>query len=100
MAFQVLVDDNFHAYEESDRYQRGVYDTLDEAIAVCRAIVDRDLAHQYTPGMTADELYSRYTSFGEDPFIRDTEHAGIPSEDVPFSAWTYAKQRCEEMCPD
>ena len=100
MAFQVLADDNFHAYDEGERYQQGVYDTLDEAIAMCRAIVDRDLAHQYEPGMTADELYHRYTSFGEDPFIRDTAHALIPSGEVPFSAWTYAKQRSDEMCTD
>jgi hypothetical protein len=100
MAFQVLVDDNFDYQDESERYEQGVYDSLEEAIAVCRGIVDRDLAHEYTPGMTADALYHRYTSFGEDPFIRDTERAGSPSGDPLFSAWTYARQRSEEICAE
>jgi hypothetical protein len=52
MAFQVFVDDNFHIYDESERYQLGTFDTLDEAIAACRNLVDRDLAHHYEPGMT------------------------------------------------
>jgi deoxyribodipyrimidine photolyase len=78
MAFRVLVDDNFHYQDESERYDAGVYDNLDEAIRVCRGIVDRDLAHQYQPGMTADELYHRYTSFRKDPFITDTDGAGRP----------------------
>ena len=99
MAFRVLVDDNFHPYDESERYEEGVYDTLDQAMRVCRAIVDRELAHQYTPGMTADELYGRYTSFGEDPFIRDTEHSQM-ADAVPFSAWTYAQRRSEQMCAE
>ena len=82
MAFRVLVDDNFHYQDESERYEAGVYDSLDEAIRVCRGIVDRDLAHQYQPGMTADELYHRYASFGEDPFITDTQGAGRPPGEV------------------
>ncbi|MFZ0716837.1 hypothetical protein [Mycobacterium sp.] len=98
MAFEVLVDDNFHAYDESERYSHGLYDTLEEAIAVCRAIVDRDLANQYEPGMTADRLYQRYTSFGDDPWIKDTEHPGGPSPRAPFSAWSYAEQQSVEMC--
>jgi hypothetical protein len=98
MAFQVLVDDNFHPYNEGERYRKGVYDTLGDAIAVCRGIVDRDLADQYEPGMTADELYRRYTSLGAGPFIRDTEHAGIASEEPPFSAGRYAQQQSKEIC--
>jgi hypothetical protein len=97
MAFQVFVQDNFHACDDSDFDEAGVYTSLDEAIAVCRAIVDRDLAHQYRPGMTTDELYNRYTSFGADPFIRNTEQPRTPSS-VMFSASTYARQRSDEIC--
>jgi hypothetical protein len=100
MAFQVFVDDNFHAYDESERYQLGTYHTLDAAIAACRTLVDRDLAHHYKPGMTPDELYDQYRAFGEDPWIKNTEREiGSPAE-VPFSAWEYAKRRSAEICAD
>ena len=40
---------------------------------------------------TAEELFSQYTSFGED--------AWISSDDAScnFSAWQYAKERCAEF---
>jgi hypothetical protein len=42
--------------------------------------------------MTAADLHDTYTSFGDDPFIR-------PAPDgEKFSAWDYAKQRCDELC--
>ena len=42
--------------------------------------------------MSAEALYSSYTSFGEDPFI-----AGHDPR-TTFSAWDYAKARCAELC--
>jgi hypothetical protein len=48
---------------------RGEFKTLETAIAACRKFVHRDLDHLFKPGMTAKELYSDYTSFGEDPFV-------------------------------
>jgi hypothetical protein len=36
--------------------------------------------------------FSLYTTFGEDPFIRP-EHDGHR-----FSAWEYARLRCELLC--
>ena len=48
--------------------------------------------HHYKPAMTAEELYEAYTTFGDDPSI-------VPSlPDAQFSAWTYARQRCAEIC--
>ena len=44
--------------------------------------------------MTAEALFSSYTSFGEDPWIV----APTPEDTVQFSAWDYAKRRCDEMC--
>ena len=90
--FEVFVDDNFHYQDESERYKQGEYETYGDAIKVCREIVDGELLHLYEKGTSAADLYFSYTSFGEDPFIR-------PAPDGQrFSAWEYARQRCEEIC--
>lgn len=89
MSFKVYVDDNFNYMDEDERSLQGEYETQEEAIEQCKHIVDGCLAFQLMPGMTAKELFDRYTSFGEDPFI----------EGVKFSAWEYAEKRCNELCP-
>ncbi len=94
MTYKVLVDDNFHYMDESERYVLGEFATLDAAIAACRGLVDEYLLSVHEPGMTAEALYTSYTSFGEDPFITTQ----TPDGTVLFSAWAYAKQRCDEMC--
>jgi hypothetical protein len=93
--YKVMVDDNFHYMEEEDRREQGVYETLEQAIAVCRGIVDRSLAGEHTPGMSAEDLYNRYVGFGDDPFIVVLDGA---DESAKFSAWSYAKERCRVMC--
>jgi hypothetical protein len=67
--YKVLVDDNFHYMDESERYELGRYSYLEEASRVCRKLVDDWLAYTYKPGMRADHLYELYVFFGEDPFI-------------------------------
>jgi hypothetical protein len=90
--YKVLIDDNFHFMNESERITYGVFDTADEAIAACKQIVDECL--EPTPGMTARALYDQYTGFGDDPFIRPVDPNDAP---VTFSAWAYAKQRCAAL---
>lgn len=92
MSFTVFVDDNFHYMDEDERYCLGSFDTLEEAVAACKGIVEEFLAANYKPGMKPEELYRTYTCMGEDPWIRGGG-AG-----VPFSAWTYAEARCAEIC--
>ncbi len=92
MKYTVLCDDNFHYMDESDRSTLGQYDSAEEAVAAAKAIVDRSLRFIYRPGMTAESLYDHYTDFGDDPFIRSDDPACV------FSAWTYARQRCPEIC--
>ena len=95
MSYRVLVDDNFHFMDETERYEQGAYPTLAAAIQACQAIVDDFLLSALKPGQTAQELYILYTGFGEDPFILPPP--GEPR--VPFSAWDYARQRCEALLP-
>lgn len=100
--YKVMVADNFHYQDLDDYDEGGTYDTLEKAIAVCRSIVDRSLQHQYEqlmtdqpPNLSAEALYDRYTSFGDDPFIKVID--GV-DDNAKFSAWTYAKQRCHDIC--
>jgi hypothetical protein len=81
--------------DESSRYKLGTYPSLEAAIEASKRIVDEFLLSSYKPGMTADRLYQGYVSFGEDPFIIPADAAHLP-----FSAWEYAKTRCEELCKD
>jgi hypothetical protein len=90
--YTVMVDDNFHYMDESERYAHGVFDNCESAIQACKAIVDEFLTSHYETGMAAEELYRGYTGFGEDPFISTTDRQ------CQFSAWSYAKKRCEEIC--
>ena len=85
-------DDNFHYQDESERYKYGEHDTYEQAVEVCMEIVEGELLHLCEQRKSAAELYSSYTSFGIDPFIKP----GLPEEG--FSAWDYARQRCQEIC--
>jgi len=93
--YTVVVADNFHYMDSSEHYVHGSFDSLEEAVRAAKTIVDSWLADNRKPGMTAAQLYEGYVAFGEDPFI-----SAANLEGVPFSAWTYAKQRCAELCPD
>lgn len=93
MNYQVIIADNFHYMDEDAHYTHGTFTTLDLAVAACKKIVDEYLASAYEHGMRAEELYSSYKAFGEDPFIRCDEPVL-----VIFSAWDYASERCDEIC--
>jgi len=90
--YAVYVDDNFHFMDESERYKLGDFETCEEAIAACKKIVDDFLEKGYKKGMSFKELYEGYVGFGEDPFVFSDD------ETCFFSAWTYAKRRCLELC--
>jgi hypothetical protein len=44
--------------------------------------------------MTARALWEQYTGFGDDPFIMPVDPDDPPAA---FSAWEYAKERCEAI---
>jgi hypothetical protein len=91
--YKVLIDDNFHFMDESERITHGVFASADEAITACKHIVDECLKPTQ-PGMTATALYEQYKGFGDDPFIMPVDPDDAP---VSFSAWEYAKGRCEVL---
>lgn len=93
--YTVRVADNFHYRDEAETYTLGTFATLGEAEAAARDVVDRFLVDQHAPGMTADDLFKRYTGFGDDPYI-------VAAHDAPpaprFSGWDYARARCDAIC--
>ena len=91
--YSVYVDDNYDLPPDDERYKLGDFATLDEAIAECKRMVDGFLMTKVPADGTAEKRYVSYTHFGPDPFIvTDDPEVGYPL----FSAWSYAKQRCEE----
>jgi hypothetical protein len=96
MSYHVLVGDTFCSTAQSHRYTKGEYETYGEALAVCREIVDRFLRHECASGVPASTAYFRYMMFGKEPStVEDSES---PDTSPGFSAWDYAKARCEEPC--
>jgi hypothetical protein len=88
--YTVYVDDNFQYMDEEARIKHGDYATLEEAVQACKTIVDACLTRTHEPGMSARKLYEGYVAAGDDPFI--------VGPGASFSAWTYARQRCEALC--
>jgi len=95
MTFTVYVDDNYNYMDESRRWTLGSFNTYQAAAAAAKKLVDAFLLEHYTSGMTAEDLFSGYRGYGEDPFIMG-EEPELESE--RFSAWKYAEQRCNKIC--
>jgi hypothetical protein len=95
LRYRVLVDDNYHYMDPGERYELGTYDSAEDALAVCRQLVDLSLNEGYQPGMTAEALFGYYKNFGDDPFI---VVLGGSDESAKFSAWSYAQECCRSMC--
>ena len=93
-SYQVLVYDNNHYGDESERIDYGRFATADEAIAKSKKIIDDDLKAMWKPGMSATDLYQLYICWGPDPVV-------VPlnpnNAEVAFSAWRYAKERCRDI---
>jgi hypothetical protein len=69
-----------------------------KAVQHCQKIVDEYLHEALRQGVAKPEnLYESYVNFGEDPFIQIHPDSQLKLfEGEHFSAWNYAKQRCEE----
>jgi hypothetical protein len=90
--YEVYIDDNFHYMEDDERSLDAAFGDCPSAIARCKQIVESSLQAQYQSGMSAEELFERYKSFGDDPSIKS------PDRDCTFSAWTFAELRSAEIC--
>lgn len=97
MKYRVYIDDNFHYMDDVDANESAAFETCSEALAYCKKIVDESLSNLLPNSgnpnskLNATELYTYYVTFGDDPRIV-SDDAGCS-----FSAWDYAKLRCEEI---
>jgi hypothetical protein len=91
--YKVMIDDNFHYMDEDERAEHGTFTTSAEALDACHRLVDQSLVTEYKAGATAEQLYERYMSFGDDPFIVALGDA----PKVEFSAHAYARERTREL---
>lgn len=96
--YTVLVDDNFHYMDESERYTHGTFASPEAAIAACKQIMDEFLEESCAFEMTrkgnwpsSEALYEHYVAYGPDPFIV-TDTPSLPK--TPFSAWAHAREQC------
>lgn len=87
VSFKVYVDDNGHFMDEDSRWEAGPYSSYEEALAKCHRIVKINVEEFMEPGATAEEAYSKYLMFGDDPWI-DVTPEGL----TRFSARDFAKQ--------
>ena len=93
--YKVMVDDNFHYQHDDDRWEKGIYKSLAQAISACCELVNKSLEEMYRTGMSAQGLYDLYVRFGDDPFIVVLDGT---DERAEFSAWNYAKERSRVIC--
>jgi hypothetical protein len=75
--------------EESGR-KIAEFQDCGAAIAACQRIVNRSL-EECDSSQGAGDLFRQYSLFGEDAWIITDD------PDCKFSAWEYAKQRCQEL---
>jgi hypothetical protein len=88
--YLVYIDDNFHNGDESERYKLGEFETREDALTACKQKVDEYFERIEMGKYNFKELWEGYMLYGEDPFIINDDAADR------FSAWEYAKQRCQE----
>ena len=95
--YKVMIADNYHYMDESEWSTLGEFATYDQALAAAQqrvvASLQECLAVTRNPPipLTPEVLYDNYIMFGDDPFILPDDHTPI------FSAWTYAKSRCQDI---
>jgi len=85
--YRVLITDMAHYMDKEAETVRD-YDTLAEAQAACREIIDRSLKELYSPGMTSEELQKQFITFGEDASCEG------------FDGKSYREQKIQELCTE
>ncbi len=78
-------------------YERGVFPTLEEAVAACKRIVDEQLEEwAKRDDIIVKELHELYMGCGDDPYILPADGT-VPADGTDFSASDYAYQRGQAL---
>src|SRR5688572_10620357 len=81
---------------QSEVRRVGEYETLDGAIGASKQVIDGFLTQIFAPEMTAADLFSKYSDFGEVPIIFDDGEKTLNV--TGFNHYSYAMNRCGMMC--
>lgn len=84
--FIVLVTDHAHTGEPDGEYQKGTYESFEEAVALCKQIIGESLDELYKSGMSEDELMKRFVIFGLEAYCEGFDSFSFAKE--------YARKRC------
>lgn len=88
--YAVRILDNFRFMDKNAEYNSGSFDTYEEAVSKCKAILDDFLESAYQPGEDAEQLYGTYVQYGETPIIWGDNLGDFDSNE-------YARVRCMEI---
>jgi hypothetical protein len=91
--YKVVVQDNFHWWDETERYEFGTFTTWDEAVDACKNKIEQELEKFFEPGMDANQLYDHYIQMADEPFIL----ASAADAYGDFSESEYAMRHCEKL---
>ena len=81
--------------KKEDVVRIGEFDAQYKAVACAKRSIDAFLLKEYRTGMTADQLFERYSAAGQFPCIFRN---GDSTLNVPFSHFRYAMSRCDHVC--
>lgn len=95
--FKVRIHDLHHFADPEYEYSAGTFDTLEEAVAECKKIIEEQLPKAYKEGMTPQKLYSDFIHWGEEPYIVAPGYIWGP-DDPDINAIAYFKERACEIC--
>ena len=94
-SYLILADDNFDDQDVGRCSTHSNHQDLAIALDTVKDIVDDCLGEWHKPGMSDEDRYAAYISYGEDRFIQmQTREPGFER----FSVSTYARARCREIC--
>lgn len=91
--WEIRAFDNFGAPGEADVRTIGRYASAEDALRAAKRHVRESLEEQLPGASSADEMFNRFTNFGEEPVIFEPEG----EEDLEFSARTYASEIAEAV---
>lgn len=82
----VMVTDHARTGEPDGQYQKGIFESFEEAVSVCKQIIEESLDELYSDGMNQDELMKQFMMFGLEAYCERFDSFSFAKE--------YALKRC------
>ncbi|HVS04518.1 MAG TPA: hypothetical protein VMT16_17275 [Thermoanaerobaculia bacterium] len=90
--FEVWVNQPFHLSGEGEQYRIGGFATCAAACDACRRVIEEFLESHAGPLADAKALFAAWGDSGPEPWVKV-----CGGGECPFSAATYARQRCDAI---